>query len=187
VSASDKGCVEPVGPSPWPRLGLWRCLLVLAALDAAAWGLVGSVRPALLFDRLGVEPRNDLWAWQLLVKRGDPPEGIPPPRDAGLWQLLVFLSLAQAGFLALAAWRPRTLGGLVVVPLIGHALGAILWLWSLGTISTFPDNRNPFSAPGFLAALAVHHEIWLVLLVAFLLVWRRRSGRGFHEPAARVE
>jgi hypothetical protein len=187
VSASDKGCVGPDGPAPWPRLGLWRGVLLLAALDAAGWGLVGSVRPALPIERLGVEPRNDTWAWQLMVKSGDPPEHIPAPRDAGLWQLLAFLTLAQSGFLALAAWRPRTLGGLAVVPLIGHALGAALWLWALGTISTFPDNRIPFPSPGILAALAVHDQVWLVLLVAFLLVWRGRAGRGSHEPDARVE
>ncbi len=159
----------------WPWLGLWRGVLLLAALEAAAWGLVGSVRPALLFDRLGVEPRNDTWAWQLLVKRGEPPDRIPAPRDAGLWQLLAFLTLAQAGFLALAAWRPRTLGGLAAVPLIGHALAAALWLWALGAASTFPENRNPFSAPGILIALAVHDGVWLVLLAAFLIVRRRHS------------
>jgi hypothetical protein len=138
--------------------------------------LVGGVRPALLFERLGVEPRHDTWAWQFLVKRGDPPEGIPAPRDAGLWQLLALLWLAQAAFLVLAAWRPRTFGGLAVVPLIGHTLGAALWLWALGTIPTFPDNRIPFSAPGVLAALAAHDAVWLALLAAFLLVWRRRGS-----------
>jgi hypothetical protein len=150
----------------WPWLGLWRGVLLLAALDAAALGLIGGVRPALLFERLGVEPRHDTWAWQLLVPRGDSPGEIPAPRDAGLWQLLAFLSLAQAGFLALAGWRPRTFGGLAVAPLIGHALGAALWLWALGTISTFPENRVPFHAPGVLIALAVHDAVWLVISIS---------------------
>jgi hypothetical protein len=149
--------------------------------------VVEGVRPAMLFERLGVEPRHDTWAWQLLTKRGDPPEGIPAPRDAGLWQLLAFLWLAQAGFLALAAWRPRTLGGLAAAPLIGHALGAALWLWALGAASTFPDNRNPFPSPGVLAALAIHDAVWLVVLAAFLLVWRRRAGRDSPKPVARVQ
>jgi hypothetical protein len=118
-------------------------VLLLAALDAAAWGYLGTVRPALLFDRLGVQERHDTWARQLLVPRGDAPDQIPPPRDAGLWQLLALVSLAQAGFLGLAGWRPRTLGGLAAVPLIGHALGAALWLWALEAFATFPDNRDP--------------------------------------------
>jgi hypothetical protein len=168
--------VEADVAAPWPGLAFWRWVLLLAAFDAAGWGLVEGIRPALLFDRLGVAPRHDTWAWQLLVKRGDPPEGIPAPRDAGLGQLLALLSLAQAGFLALAGWRPRTLGGLAVVPLIGRALGSALWLWALGAASTFPDNRIPFSAPGVLLALTVHDAVWLVLLTAFLLVWRRRGS-----------
>ncbi|HEX5273449.1 MAG TPA: hypothetical protein VFW33_23290 [Gemmataceae bacterium] len=174
MSATDKGCAGPAGPAPWPRVGLWRCVLLLAAIDAAACGLVGGVRPALLIERLGVEARHDTWAWQLFVKRGDPPERIPAPRDAGIWQLLALLWLAQAGFLALAAWRPRTLGELAAVPLIGHALGAALWLWALGAALTFPENRQPFSAPGVLGGVAVHDGVWLALLAAFLIVRRRR-------------
>jgi hypothetical protein len=170
VSATDKAGVAPAAAA-WPGLGLWRGVLLLAALDAAGWGLVGGVRPALLFDQLGVAPRNGTCAWQLLVPRADPPDGIPAPSDAGLWQLHAFLWLAQAGFLALAAWRPRTLGRLAVAPLVGHALGAALWLWALGAFAIFPDKRNPFSAPGILAALAGHDAVWLVLLVA-----SRRGG-----------
>ncbi len=120
------------------------------------------------------------------MKRGDPPDNIPAPRDAGLWQLLAFLTLAQAGFLALSAWRPCTLGGLAAVPLIGHALGAALWLWALGAASTFPENRKPFSDTGLLVALAVHDGVWLGLLAAFLIV-RPRAGRHSPEPAVRVE
>jgi hypothetical protein len=186
-SRSEKYAVPFAATPNWPLLGLWRGVLLLAALDAAACGLLGTVRPALLFDRLGVESRHDTWALQLLVPRGDSPNEIPAPRDAGLWQLLALLSLAQAAFLALAGWRPRTLGGLAAVPLIGHALGAVLWCWALGAASTFPDNRNPFPAPGILLPLAVHDGVWLMLLTAFLIVWHRRAGRHSPEPLARVE
>jgi hypothetical protein len=103
-----------------------------------------------------------------------------------LWQLLAVLFVAQAGFHALAAWRPRSLGGLVVVPLIGHALGAALWLWALGSAYTLPPERVPFPHPDRLLILAGHDAIWLPLLVAFLLVWRRRAGRDGTESAARV-
>src|SRR5439155_2411269 len=101
------------------------------------------------------------WAWQLRVPRGDPPDGIPAPRDAGLWHLLALLSLAHAAFLGLAAWRPRSLGGLAVVPLIGHALGAALWLWALGTTYTFPPQRVPFLGRQPLLVLAAHDAVWL--------------------------
>jgi hypothetical protein len=137
---------------------------------------VWALRPGELFPRLGLERRNDAWAGQLLAPRDNPPDGILPPRDAGLWQLLAFLSLAQAGFLALAAWRPRGLGGLVAVPLIGHALGAALWLWALGTTYTFLEGRVPFPERGPLLALAAHEAVWVPLLLAFLFVWRRRAG-----------
>jgi len=174
VSVRDKQD-EPAMTAPsWPYLGLWRGLLLLAALDALAWGLVWVVQPGELCQRLGMEPHHDAWAWQLRVPRRDPPDGIPPPRDApGLWQLLAFLSLTQAAFLALAAWRPRTLGGLVVAPLIGHFLGTALWLWALGTTFTFPPDRVPFPTREPLLALAGHDAVWLPLLVAFLLVRRR--------------
>jgi hypothetical protein len=180
VSARDGGD----GPS-----NAWRYVLLLAALDALACGLLWGLRPADLFERLPMkEPRNDAWAWQLRVPRGDPPDSIPAPRDAGLWHLLALFWLAHAAFLALAAWRPRSLGGLAVVPLIGHALGAALWLWALGAAYTFPPERVPFAdaARRPLMALAAHDAAWLPPLLAFLLVWRR-GGRGGTEPAARVQ
>jgi len=129
VSASDKGC-----DTIWPNLIVWRCVFLVAMIDALASGVFWGADPGKLSSFLGMEPRNDSGAWQLLKPRRDPPEGIRPPRDAaGLWQLLALISLAHAGFLAFATWRPRSLGQLVVVPLIGHALGAVLWLWALGT------------------------------------------------------
>ena len=178
MSAREQGN----GPS-----NAWRCVLVLAALDALACGLLWGIRPGDLFERLAMkEPRNDTWAWQLRVPRGDPPDFIPAPRDAGLWHLLAFFWLAHAVFLALAAWRPRSLGGLAVVPLIGHALGAALWLWALGAAYTFAPERFPFAARGPLLALAAHNAVWLPPLLAFLLVWRR-AGRDGKETAARVQ
>lgn len=167
----------------------WRYVLALAALDALACGLLWGLRPGHLFERVPMkEPRNDTWVWQLTVPRGDPPDGIPAPRDAGLWHLLAFFWLAHAAFLALAAWRPRSLGGLVAVPLIGHALGAALWLWALAAVSTFPPERVPFAdaARRPLLALAAHDAVWLPSLLIFLLVWRR-GGRDGQEPAARVQ
>ena len=164
----------------------WRYVLALAALDALAWGLFWGARPGELFPRLGMEPRNDAWAWEFFVPRGDPPDGIPAPRDAGLWHLLAFFWLAHAAFLALAAWRPRSLGGLVVVPLIGHALGAALWLWALGAAYTFPPDRVPFPERGPLLALAAHDAVWLLPLLAFLVACRR-AGRDGKEVATRVQ
>jgi hypothetical protein len=186
VSASDKQEVGQGGTSR-PGLNLWRVLLAVAALDAFALGLFGVAHPGWPFENLGMEERHDSWAWQLLVPRGDPPDGIPTPRDAGLWQLLALLSLAHAGFLALAAWRPRSLGGLAVVPLIGHALGAALWLWALATTYTFPQGRVPFPHREPLWLLAAHDAVWLPPLLAFLLVWRRRAARDGKEIAARVQ
>src|SRR5262245_58261239 len=117
MSPSGKSDEAPTGVARRPGLLAWRFLLALAMIDALAWGVVWGLKPNLLFDRLGMQPRHDSWAWQLLVRRGDSPDRILAPRDAGLWQALAFLSVAQAGFLALAAWRPRSLGGLVIVPL----------------------------------------------------------------------
>ncbi len=181
MSATDKGDSGPSGAAPGPGLGAWRCVLLLGALDALAWGLVWAVAPSELFARLGMAPRNDAWAWQLLTR------DIAAPRDAGLWQLLAFLSLAHAGFLTLAAWRPRSLGGLVAVPLIGHALGAALWLWAVGAAYTFPPERVLFPDPRPLWALAVHDAVWLPLLLAFLLCGPRRSGRDSKETGTAVQ
>src|SRR5262249_47670413 len=138
------------------------------------------------FGRLGMAPRHDAWAWQLRVPRGEPPAGIPAPRDAGLWHLLAFFSLAHAAFLALAAWRPWSLGGLAGVPLIRHALGVAVWLWSLGATYTYPPDRVPFPERGPLLALAAHDAVWLAVLLVFLIACRRGRRDG-KEAAARVQ
>jgi hypothetical protein len=184
VNENENGHAKGNGPPPWPRLGLWRLLLFVAAVDALVWGASWAIRPGQLFDALGMEARNDQWAWQLLIKRGNPPDCIPAPRDAGLWHLLAILSVVQAGFLGLAAWRLRSLGGLVAVPLIGHALGCALWLWALGAYLTLPSNRVPFERPDVLDFLALHDGVWMLVLLGFLLVWRRLRSAFPTEPEA---
>jgi hypothetical protein len=169
VSARDE--------TPWPYFIIWRGILLLALIDALGWGVLGTIRPGTLASALGMEPRNDSGAWQLLTERSDPPKGIRPPRDAaGLWQLLAFISLAQAGFLALAVWRPRSLGDFAIVPLIGHALGTALWLWALGSINALPPNRVTFPNRTVLWSFAGHEAIWLPLLIAFLIVRHRHTS-----------
>jgi hypothetical protein len=174
VSASDKECGGSSGATIWPDLITWRGVLLLAAIDALAWGLAWGTDPGRLFPRLGMEPRHDSRAWQLLVRRGTAPDRIDTPRDAGLWHLLALISVAHAGFLALAAWRPYSLGGLVVVPLIGHVLGVVLWLWALATAYTFPPERVTIKDPAALWTFVAHDALWLPLLVAFLILSRRR-------------
>jgi hypothetical protein len=165
-----------------------RLLLLVSAVDSLGWGVWTYCRPWWMFEQIGVQPRNDTWFWQLLtardersVKEGEsPPPRIPAPRDAGLWHLLAFCSLAHAVALVLAAWRPASFGGLVVLPLVGRAITAGLWLWALGTIATFPENRVPFPHREPLVALAVHEAIWLPLFLGFLVILRisSRSPRG---------
>ncbi len=166
---------------------LWRWLLFGVLLDALVWSILWLCQPGRVFDWLGLPPRGDSWAWQLLLPTGEPPDGVSVPRDAGLWHLLALVGVAQAGFLAFAAWRPGSLGGLAAAPLIGHALGAALWLWALGSTYTFPPERVPFPERGPLLALASHDAIGAALLLAFLLVRARRlyparpkGGEGVH-------
>jgi hypothetical protein len=160
----------------------------VAAVDSLAWGLWNLCRPRWAFEQIGVEPRNDTWFWQLLnprdageVKEGEtPPPLIPAPRDAGLWHLLAFCSLANAIALGLAAWRPASFGGLVVLPLVGRAITAGLWLWALGTIDSFPENRVPFQHREPLLVLALHEAVWLPIFLGFLFILRisSRSSRS---------
>jgi hypothetical protein len=175
-----------------PACRFWQVLLLLVALDTLACGLWAVLRPRDLIAFLGVPPRNDAYAWQLLRPSGPSEKAtrtpIPPPRDAGLWHLLGLLTLGNAGLLAIAAVKPAWYGSLVVVPLLGRGLGAALWLWALGTTYTFAPARVPFPERLPLVYLAVHEAAGLVLLAAFLVFWRvacaRRDGT---EPARTVE
>ena len=127
-----------------------RLLNLLAALDSLATG-IGAV---LFADKL--------FAWLQL----------PPTRDGVLLCLtLGALTLTHAPCLILAALRPRTWGGLVVVPLVGRALLAAAWLWLLNAERVRPS-------PDALRWLLVHDAVWLPLFVVFLLVAGRTPKAG---------
>jgi hypothetical protein len=171
----------PQAGTPWP-VRLCRVLLLLAALDGLAGGLWALLWPQALFDFLGMAARSDAGFWQLFTR------DLSAPRDAGLWQVLGLLALANGAFLLVAAWRPRELGGLALVPLVGRALLAGLWLWALGTTFTFPERRVVFPDRTRLALLAAHDGAWAVVLAAFLVAWWAwPRGRGGKESAPRVE
>jgi hypothetical protein len=180
VSTSDR-FPDADGAPAWREFA-WRGILLAASVDAVIFG-IWSTDPARLFAYLGMEPRHDTRAWQLPVPRSE----IPAPRDAGLWHLLALFSYAHVALLALATWRPRSLGGLAVVPLIGHAIGAALWLWALGTTYDFSGERLPFPHRRPLAVLTVHDAVLVAMLLAFLLFGPPRTGRHSQEKSAGVQ
>lgn len=132
---------------------IWQGLLALAAMDGAVQGDWALLRPADLFTLLRY-PAND--------------DGLLLCRALGL------LLLANAVFLAAAAFRPAAYGGLTIAALSGRALLAGVWLWLLGS------GRMPASG-ALLWRLFAHDAIWGALLTAFLVV--RRAGGPSPAPA----
>jgi hypothetical protein len=132
-----------------------RLLLLLAALDSLALGLWAVLRPQDLFALL-LMPLSDAAHDRLL-----------------LWRALGLLALAHAGLLAILVWRPEMDGPLVLVPLIGRALGAGLWLWvARAERLDLPSLTRPL-------LLAAHDAVWLPVFAGFLLIWcrwRRAAG-----------
>jgi hypothetical protein len=135
---------------PLSGRSVWRLLLLLAALDTVGLGLWAALRPADLFTFL-----------QMPL----PPSEVLPPDRALLWRILGVLALAHAVFLAILVWRPEAYGPLTLVPLIGRAVQAGLWLWVCCT------DRLAWPSPGRPFVLAVHDAAWVPVLVGFLLVW----------------
>ena len=124
---------------------LWRGLILLAALDSAVVGGWALARPADLFTLFQQPPNGD----GLLLCR-----------------LLGVLYLFHALFLVLAARRPATLGGLVLVPLLGRLGLCGVWLWLLAS------GRMP-AASNALLVLAAHDAVWLPVFAGFLWSHRR--------------
>jgi hypothetical protein len=93
-------------------LRLTRGCLLLAALDTAVAALWVALRPADLLAFLGVAATPDA----VLLARA----------------LAALMLAGQLPCLALAAARPAAAGDLAVVPLLGRALLAGVWLWLLG-------------------------------------------------------
>lgn len=127
-----------------PVRPLFRILLLFAALDAFVGGAWAVLQP------------NDLFAMLETT----------PPRDAVLWRGLGALGVAQAVFLGMLALWPEACGSLVLAPLIGRCLSLGGWLFLLGT-----DRVRLAATP--LVLLAVHEAVWLMVFVAFLVVWYR--------------
>jgi hypothetical protein len=129
-----------------PGARLLPSLLLLAAFDSLVAGTWAMLAPDAFF------------AWLQL----------PPTHDGRLvCRVLAALILTHAPCLVLAALRPLRWVGLVVVPLVGRALLAGVWLWLLNSDRTHP-------APSVLRWLLVHDAVWLPLLVVF--VWRAKRA-----------
>lgn len=126
---------------------LFRAILFLTALDSLLLGLWALTRPADLFALLQMAP----------------------PRDARLWPLIGALTLAHAPCLLLALARPGRNAGLILLPLIGRALLAAVWLWLLAA--------RQGAAPA-LQGLALHDGVVVGLYAGCLAYgWRIRSAR----------
>jgi hypothetical protein len=125
-------------------------LLILAALDSLAAGTWAILDAPALF------------AWL----------HAPPTRDGlRLCRVLGVLTLTHAPCLVLGALRPRQWGGLVVVPLVGRAVLAGVWLWLLNA-----DRVHP--SPEALRWLLVHDAAWLPFFAVFLVVARWPAERA---------
>jgi hypothetical protein len=125
-----------------------RLLPAFAALDCLVLGFWAIVQPNGLFALLGCAP----------------------PRDAFLWSVFGYLSLANAGCLAAAAIRPLEFSGFALVPWVGRLLSCALWMWLLG-------QSRVALAPEPLWGLLAHDAFWLVALTVFLVpqfIARRR-------------
>jgi hypothetical protein len=157
-----------------PALRLSRPLLLAAALDSLLFGLWAALRPADLFRLLDVPlPDGAYHLWQVHV-------GVlsrrvmssPRVSDAFLlWQLLGLLLLVHFAFLLSAALRPSSRGGLALVPLLGRALQAGLWLWLLGT--------DRVHLPVTLLAVLLTHDILAAAgLAGFLFLPGDASAGG---------
>jgi hypothetical protein len=129
---------------------LLRLLLLLAALDSLVAGGMAVLRPDYLFTWLQLRPLPD----RLLLTRA-----------------LGALLLTHVPCLVLAALRPLQWGGLVLVPLLGRALLAGVWLWLLHA-----DRVQP--SPQALHALLLHDAAWLPVFVAFLVGAARQGKRA---------
>jgi hypothetical protein len=122
-------------------------LFFLAALDSLLYGGWAVLRPGGLFVFLEMAP----------------------PHDAFVWRLLGLLVLAHVPCLILAALRPATFRGAVLVPLLGRLLLAGAWLWLLA-------GPIPAARPAVLALLA-HDAAWPPLL-ALCLAAGTGTGRA---------
>ena len=157
MRSSAEDC--PRGPVRFERL--FRVLLVLASVDSLAYGMWAVCWPDDLYRRLDL-PARDPIAWKLLGM------GLETADHILLWRVMGALFLAQALFLALAAWRPNAWGGLVMMALIGRVLPLGMWLWLLGT-----ERVEMPAAP--LRCLAVHDGMWVLVFFAFLMLWGLRK------------
>jgi hypothetical protein len=136
--------------APSPAARLLQLLLLVAALDSLGAGAWAALDPDALFRQLQV----------------------PPTRDSRLFcRVLGALTFTHAPCLVLGALRPRQWGGLVVVPLIGRALLAGVWLWLLHS-----DRVRP--SPEVLRWLLIHDAGWLPFFVVFLAGARRPATRA---------
>jgi hypothetical protein len=128
---------------------LWRLLLLAGALDALAAGAWALARPDGLFALLQTSATSD----RVL-----------------LWRALGALSLCQALCLGAAAIRSVDWGGLVLIPLLGRAPQAGVWLWLLGADRVVLPARP-------LALLLTHDALGALVFLALLVAWWRGTGQ----------
>jgi hypothetical protein len=130
--------------------------LLVTTVDCLVYGLWALSWPCGLFASLQFTTHESI-KWKLLggqLKAAD---------EVLLWRVLGCLFLAHAILLAFAAWRPRSLGSLVYVPLIGRGFLVGLWLWLLDSERV----EIPAEPLCWLAA----HDGALVILFAGFLAW----------------